>query len=197
MELETGVGEHGRGMERKRATYAELEALPDNVVGEIVGGVLHVSPRPASPHAVVASRLGVMLGGPFDLGSGGPGGWVLLDEPELHLGEDVLVPDLAGWRRERMPRTPRVNAFTLAPDWVCEVLSPSTAVLDRADKLAVYAREGVRHVWLIDPDVFTLEVFRLEGARYSLLGVHSGPARVRAEPFEALELTLSLFWLEQ
>jgi Uma2 family endonuclease len=196
MELETGVGEHGRSMERKPATYADLEALPENRVGEIVGGVLYASPRPASAHAVVSSRLGGILGTAFDWGTEGPGGWAILDEPELHLGSDVLVPDLAGWRRERMPRTPRVTAFTLAPDWVCEVLSPSTAALDRQDKLAVYAREGVRHVWLVDPDAFTVEVMRLEGAGYTVLAVHSGPARIHAEPFEAFAVNLALLWLE-
>jgi Uma2 family endonuclease len=120
----------------------------------------------------------------------------VLDEPELHLHEDVLVPDLAGWRRERMRRPPRTAAFTLAPDWVCEVLSLSTRVLDRAVKLPLYAREGVRHVWLVDPEARTLEVFRLEGEHYSLLATHAGPARVRAEPFDAIELELAFLWGE-
>ena len=183
-------------MEHKPATYADLEALPDNVVGEIVGGVLHVSPRPAGPHTVAASLLGGVLVLPFVGGQGGPGGWFILDEPELHLGEDVLVPDLAGWRRERMPHAPEAVAFTLAPDWACEVLSPSTKALDRNEKLPVYAREGVRHVWLLDPRARTLEVFRLEGAGYSLLATYSGRAHVRAEPFEAVELKLAFLWGE-
>jgi Uma2 family endonuclease len=194
MELETGVGEHGADMERKPATYADLEALPGNVVGELIGDVLHASPRPAGPHTFTASRLGIELGGPFDRGRNGPGGWYILDEPELHLSGDVLVPDLAGWRRERMPRAPEGAAFTLAPDWACEVLSPSTRTLDRQEKLPVYAREGVRHVWLLDPRARTLEVFRLDGADYSLLATHSGPAHVRAEPFEAAELELAYLW---
>ncbi len=192
-----GVEEHGRVMGRKSATYADLEALPEHVVGELIAGELHVSPRPAAPHTVAASRLGGALSGPFDEGRGGPGGWIILDEPELHFGEDVLVPDLAGWRRERMPRPPRTAAFTLAPDWVCEVLSPSTAALDRGIKLPVYGREGVRHVWLMDPEARTLEVFRLEGGRYMLLVTHTGLARVRAEPFETLELDLSFLWGER
>jgi Uma2 family endonuclease len=196
MELETGGGEYGAAMERKPATYADLEALPDNVVGELIGGVLHASPRPAAPHALAASRLGVALGGPFDQGRNGPGGWYIVDEPELHLGEDVLVPDLAGWRRERMPRHPRTATYTLAPDWACEVLSPSTRALDRKVKLPVYAREGVSHLWLMDPVARTLEVFRLAGAEYSLLGAYSGPAVVRAEPFEAAELELAYLWDE-
>ncbi|HSP79040.1 MAG TPA: Uma2 family endonuclease [Myxococcaceae bacterium] len=181
-------------MGRKPATYADLEALPEHLVGELIGGELHVSPRPAAPHLVASSRLGARLVNPFDLGEGGPGGWLILDEPELHLGEDVLIPDLAGWRRERLPAAPRTAAFTLAPDWVCEVLSPSTEALDRGAKLSVYAREGVRHVWLLNPEVRTLEVLRLEGTRYLLLGVHTDEARVRAEPFEAIELPLALLW---
>jgi Uma2 family endonuclease len=197
METGMGVEEHGEVMGRKPATYTDLEALPEHVVGELIAGELHVSPRPAAPHTVAASRLGGGLSGPFDEGRGGPGGWIILDEPELHFGEDVLVPDLAGWRRERMPRPPRTAAFTLAPDWVCEVLSPSTAALDRGMKLPVYGREGVRHVWLMDPEARTLEVFRLEGSRYVLLVTHTGLARIRAEPFEALELDLSFLWGER
>jgi Uma2 family endonuclease len=197
METGMGVEEHGEVMGRKPATYADLEALPEHVVGELIAGELHVSPRPAVPHAVAASRLGGGLSSAFDEGRGGPGGWIILDEPELHFGEDVLVPDLAGWRRERMPRPPRTAALTLAPDWVCEVLSPSTAALDRGIKLPVYGREGVRHVWLMDPEARTLEVFRLEEARYVLLVTHTGLARVRAEPFEALELDLSFLWGER
>lgn len=196
METEAGVEEHGEEMGRKPATYADLEALPEHVVGELIARELHVSPRPAVPHTVAASRLGGELSGPFDRGRGGPGGWILLDEPELHLGEDVLVPDLAGWRRERMPQPPRTAAFSLAPDWVCEVLSSSTATLDRRLKLPVYAREGVRHVWLVDPEARTLEVHRLEGAGHTLLGTHSGRVCVRVEPFEAVELELAFLWGE-
>ena len=196
MELETGVGEHGEVMGRKPATYADLEALPPNKVGELIDGVLYASPRPAFPHGRAAFQLGFELGGPFDRGRGGPGGWFLYFEPELHLGEDVLVPDLAGWRRERMSEPPSTAATTLAPDWVCEVLSPSTKALDRNAKLPVYAREGVRHVWLVDPLARTLEVRRLEGGDYLLLGTSTGLAHVRAEPFEALELALAVLWGE-
>ncbi len=181
---------------RRPATYEDLEALPPHQVGEIIAGELYASPRPATPHARAASRLGMTLGGPFDVGGTGPGGWILLDEPELHLGGDVLVPDLAGWRRERMPKLPSVPALTLAPDWVCEVLSASTEARDRGAKLPVYAREGVRHVWLIDPSVRTLEVFRLEGTLYTLLGTYESQASVRAEPFEVLELSLRVLWEE-
>ncbi|MCL2777658.1 MAG: Uma2 family endonuclease, partial [Polyangiaceae bacterium] len=99
------------------ATYADLEALPPNMVGEILHGVLYAFPRPASRHARATSILGGELIAPFDRGKGGPGGWILLDEPELHFGADVLVPDIAGWRRERMPEMPDAPWFALAPDW--------------------------------------------------------------------------------
>jgi Uma2 family endonuclease len=191
-----GVGEHGEAVERKPASYADLEALPGSVIGELVAGTLYASPRSAMPHTLAASRLGIALGGPFDQGRGGPGGWFVLFEPELHLAEDVLVPDLAGWRRERIPRLPRTAALTFVPDWVCEVLSTSTRVLDRSVKLPVYAREGVRYVWLVDPEARTLEVFRLEGEHYTLLVTHAGAARVRAEPFDAVELELAFLWGE-
>lgn len=183
-------------MAKKPITYADLERLPPNVVGEIVAGALHVSPRPGTPHTLASSTLGYELIGPFQRGTGGPGGWLILDEPELHLGEDVLVPDLAGWHRERLsPEALKAAAQTLAPDWLCEVLSPSTEAFDRSAKLDVYAREGVRHVWLVDPLVHTLEVFRLEGRHFTLLGTHTGDATVHAEPFEALALQLRVLWV--
>lgn len=194
--METGVEVEGSSMGKRPATYADLEALPPHVVGEIVEGELYASPRPAFLHTVAASQLGGELIGPFNRGRGGPGGWIILDEPELHLGADVVVPDLAGWRRERMSRPPRTAATSLAPDWVCEVLSPSTVALDRGAKLRVYARESVRSVWWIDPEARTLEVLRLAGAHFLLLSSHSGDARVRAEPFEAIELELSVLWGE-
>ena len=176
------------------ATLEDLVALPSNVVGEILGGVLHASPRPASPHAAAASALGEELGPAFKRGRGGPGGWVILDEPELHLREDILVPDLAGWRRERMPEMPHAAAFELAPDWVAEILSPSTTAIDRGAKVPIYARERVAHVWLIDPLTQVLEVLRLDGATYRLIATHCADAKVRAEPFDAIELELAILW---
>ncbi|MBS2017268.1 MAG: Uma2 family endonuclease [Deltaproteobacteria bacterium] len=176
------------------ATYADLEALPANMVGEIVRGVLYANPRPASPHAAAASAIGEELGPPFKRGKGGPGGWIILDEPELHLGEDVLVPDLAGWRRTRMPEMPHVAAFELAPDWVCEVASPSTAKLDRGEKLPVYARERVASVWIVEPLQRFLEILRLDGPTYRIVGTHFDDAKVRAEPFDAIELDLAALW---
>jgi Uma2 family endonuclease len=178
---------------RRRATYDDVLAAPRHLVAEIVDGELRLSPRPRIIHARAASRLGASLDGPFDRGAGGPGGWILLDEPELHL-PDVLVPDLAGWRREHLPNLPDEPFLTLAPDWICEVLSPSTEGFDRADKLPVYARVGVQHAWLVDPVIRTLEVFRLESHGWHLAGVWKGDARVRAEPFEVFELALESLW---
>jgi Uma2 family endonuclease len=179
---------------KKRATYQDLEAAPPDQVAEILNGELVVQPRPPNLHSRATSLLGIELGGPFDAGRGGPGGWILLYEPELHLGEDVLVPDYAGWRRTRMPTMPDAPAFELAPDWVCEVLSPSTEARDRADKLPIYAREKVVHVWFIDPRARTLEVLALDGATFRLAGTWRDDAKVRAEPFDAIELELTRLW---
>jgi Uma2 family endonuclease len=176
------------------ATYADLEALPSNLVGEIVRGVLYANPRPAFPHAAAATAISEEIGPPFKRGKGGPGGWVILYEPELHLSSDVLVPDLAGWRRERMPEMPQTAFTTLAPDWACEVLSPSTHKLDRSEKLPVYAREGISHVWLVDPIEQYLEVLRLDGPTYRIVATFAADARVRAEPFDAIELDLAVLW---
>ena len=178
------------------ATYEDLVALPDTLVAEIVNGELHASPRPAPKHARAYSSLGVLIGGPYDHRIGGPGGWWILDEPELHLVRDVLVPDLAGWRRSRMPRLPDTAHFPLAPDWICEVLSPSTAQLDRAKKLAIYAHERVAYAWLVDPLARTLEVLRLEQGRWAPLAAHSDSEAVRAEPFTEIELPLQCLWAD-
>lgn len=181
---------------RKRATYEDVLGAPRHKVAEIIDGDLRLSPRPSLPHSAASSALGEELGPPFKRGKGGPGGWLLLDEPELHLGSDILVPDIAGWRRERLPSVPAEPYLTLAPDWVCEFLSPSTARLDRAEKLPIYAREGVGHVWLIDPAARLLEVYRLDGEHWLLLGTHSDSAKVRAEPFEVFELDLAVLWAD-
>jgi len=178
-------------------TYEDVVNAPDGMVAELIDGELHLQPRPAKPHAAAATALGEELGPPFKRGRGGPGGWIILYEPEIHFGANVLVPDLAGWRRERMPvMTTEEAYFTLAPDWACEVLSPSTLVKDRARKLPIYAAHGVAHVWLIDPVQRLLEVLRLEGGRYSIASTHAGAERVRAEPFDAIELDLAVLWAD-
>jgi len=179
---------------RKPATYQDVLDAPPHVVAELIAGELHTHPRPAPAHASAASVLGMDIGSPFHRGRGGPGGWWILDEPELHLGKDVLVPDLAGWRRERMPEPPSTAYYALAPDWACEVLSPSTARVDRVLKVPIYARERVNYVWLVSPAEQTLEVLQLDGESYRLLATHGGDAVVRVEPFAAVELELQAPW---
>jgi Uma2 family endonuclease len=181
---------------RRRATYQDVLDAPRHKVAEIIRGELRLSPRPAGPHAEVTSTLAAELIAPFKLGRNGPGGWIILFEPELHLDDDIVVPDLAGWRRERLPAVDDVPYFTLAPDWLCEVLSPSTEKADRADKLAIYAAAGVRNVWLLHPIRRTLEVLRLHEARWLALAVHRDDERVRAEPFDAIDLELSALWAD-
>jgi Uma2 family endonuclease len=179
---------------RSPATYEDLRVLPEDVIGELVGGTLFASPRPGAPHALAASGLGGVLHSPFHSGRGGPGGWWILFEPEIHLGSDVLVPDLAGWRRSRLSEIPDAAFFNLAPDWVCEILSPSTARLDLQLKLPVYAGSGVGHAWIVNPAFRTLEVFRLESSKWTLVGVSYGTDVVRAEPFEAIDIDLAPLW---
>lgn len=179
---------------KRRATYEDLAEVPPHLVAQIVDGELITYPRPSARHARVTSRLGMEVGNPFDRGQGGPGGWIILDEPELHLEGDVLVPDLAGWRRERMPELPDAAAFELAPQWVCEVLSLSTRSLDRVAKMNIYAREGVEQVWLIDPEARLLEVFRLSAGQWLRVNSWTGEGGVRAEPFQAIELSLASLW---
>lgn len=176
----------------RRATYQDVLDAPPHVIAQVAGGVLYTHPRPAMPHANVGSSLGVLLGAPFRFGKGGPGGWVLLYEPELHLGRepDILVPDIAGWRRERMPEVPSAAYSTLAPDWLCEILSPSTERFDREIKLSIYLREQVRHLWLIDPLAQTLEAYAHAGRAWEPLAVHRGAGLVRVPPFDAVALDL-------
>ena len=181
----------------RRATYEDVLAAPPHVVAEVLFGVLYTSPRPAPRQARAASRLGGTLDGPFDRGRDGPGGWVLLDEPELHLGSepDILVPDLAGWHRDRLAGLPRERPWTaVAPDWICEVLSPSTQAIDRGLKLEIYLREQVRHVWLIDPINLILEIYRHDGPLWHRVAGYTGNVTVRAEPFDAIELPLQWLW---
>jgi Uma2 family endonuclease len=184
---------------RRQATYDDVRDASDLLVAELIEGDLYTSPRPAMPHARAASALGQDLRS-FDEPPGDadtPGGWWIIDEPELHFGADVLVPDLAGWRRERMPSFPDTAAVTLAPDWACEILSPTTATLDRTRKMPIYARNGVAHLWLIDPTARTLEVYRLEGERWMVASSHGGSTSVRAEPFAAIDIDMRRWWGER
>jgi Uma2 family endonuclease len=184
---------------RRRATYEDLLKVPENMVAEIIDGELYATPRPASPHANAASGIAGDVRGPFHRepdGPGQPGGWWILFEPELHLGPDVVVPDVAGWRRENMPALRNVAYFDQAPDWACEVVSAATAGADRVRKMRIYARESVGHLWLVEPLARTLEVYRLENGRWVVASTYGGSERVRAEPFEAVELELTRWWLE-
>jgi Uma2 family endonuclease len=178
----------------KQATYRDVLEAPDTMVAEVVEGDLYLTPRPSKPHTFALSALGAELQGPFGRGKGGPGGWIILDEPELHLGAEIIVPDLAGWRRDRAPMAGDEPFFTVVPDWVCEIVSPRTGRLDRVKKLPLYAVKQVPHAWIIDPVLRTLEVFRNEGGRWSLIGTHAGKEEVRAEPFAAVPLELAALW---
>ena len=179
---------------KRRATYQDVLDAPEHLVAEIIGGELHLSRRPAVPATSVAFSLSLELGPPFGRGRGGPGGWIILPEPELHLGDDVLVPDLAGWRRERLPELADEAAVTLVPDWVCEVLSPSNERLDRIEKLPLYASLGVQYAWLVHPRLRTLEAFRLHDGKWLTIAVHRDQDRARIEPFEAIELDVGALW---
>ena len=179
----------------KQASYQDIIDLPDNVVGEILDGQLYASPRPGPKHSVATSSLGMDLSSPFQFGrNGGPGGWWILDEPELHIGEQVIVPDIAGWRKDRMPTIPGESFFTVEPDWVCEVLSPSTMRIDRTVKMPLYARVGVAHIWLVDPDPRILEAFELKDERWVLLETLSEDEMVKVAPFDAIDFSLSDLW---
>ena len=178
----------------RRATYQDVVDAPPHKVAEVVDGILHIFDRPASRHTLASSRLGIFIGAPFDQGFDGPGGWWIVDEPQLHLGEDIVVPDLAGWRRERMPVFPDVAYFTLAPDWVCEVLSPSTRKLDLGGKSAVYARAGISHIWFVDPIARSLEARELRGAKWVEIATLHDDATVSLPPFEAISFSLADLW---
>jgi Uma2 family endonuclease len=178
----------------REATYQDVLDAPEHLVAELIDGELFLSPRPAAPHATATMNLSYGLGPPFAHGNGGPGGWIFMFEPELHFGKNVVVPDLAGWRRERLPVVEDVPFLELAPDWLCETLSKSTEKLDRVKKMKVYARAGVSHVWLLDERRRFLEVHRREERHYELIAMFDETETVRAEPFDAIELKLaSLF----
>ena len=179
----------------RSATYDDLLDLPEHVIGEILNAQLITQPRPAPRHARASSIVGGELITAYDQGRGGPGGWWILFEPELHLGRDILVPDLAGWRRESMPNLPEEAYFSSAPDWVCEVLSPGTARIDRAVKMPIYARNGVSWLWLVDPDARTLEVYRLLDSHWLLEHTWQNDDVVNAPPFAEVSLTMSDLWV--
>lgn len=172
------------------ATYADLEAVPGHLVAEIIDGALETHPRPHPRHATAAWDLSTLLGPPFRYGRGGPGGWIFMVEPELHLGSHVVVPDLTGWRRERMPAESTTAYLEIAPDWICEILSPSTVRIDRGPKRRIYAEAGVGHLWLLDPQEGVLEGFALTGGSWLLLGTAQRGETVGLPPFDAVPFLL-------
>ena len=176
--------------------YARLQSLPEGLTGEILNGQLHTQPRPSGLHALVESNLQVEIGGPFGKGRGGPGGWWIIVEPEVHLLRDaeVVVPDLAGWRRERMPQVPEDHRFEVVPDWVCEILSPSTDSKDREIKMPIYVHYGVAYLWLLNPRRRTLEAYALRDGQWHAIAKATGEETVAAPPFEALQLELGALW---
>jgi Uma2 family endonuclease len=182
---------------KKRATYDDLLNIPKNMTGEIIDGELIVTPRPSRKHIYTASSLeGRLI--PYHFGGGGgPGGWIILMDPEISLGEDILVPDLAGWREERFPESEEHNWISVVPDWVCEILSPGSARIDKTEKMPLYAQHGISHLWLIDPLANTLDVFRLETGRWMVLGLFAEDDKVRTEPFPEIEIELAELWLEK
>jgi Uma2 family endonuclease len=179
---------------RRRATYDDVLAAPAHKVAEIIDGELFLSPRPAMPHAAAAVALGSEIYSRFGKHRSDPGGWIVLAEPELHFRDDVVVPDIAGWKRDRLPAVPSAPFLELAPDWLCEVLSPSTERIDRVKKLAVYARVGVNHVWFVNARTRMLEVMRRIDSDWRTIGSYLDDAKVRAEPFEAVEIDLAELW---
>ena len=185
-----------RKQKSRPATYADLEALPPNMVGQILFGVLHAHPRPAPPHWVAAGELQYELTGPFRRGRDGPGGWIFAVEPELHLGPHVLAPDIAGWRSERLTPMPTTAHIETPPDWICEVLSPSTQAIDRTDKLTVYAEFGVKHCWYVDPLARTLEVLALTGDKWLFAATFKNDDAVAAPPFEVHTFALDVLWID-
>ncbi len=181
---------------RRPTLYEQLETLPEGLTGEIIDGQLHAHPRPRWAHALAATRIGADLEGPYGRGRGGPGGWWILVEPEVHFAIDaeVTVPDLAGWRRERIPEPPPGHKIEVVPDWVCEIFSPSTKSVDRELKMPLYARHGVGHAWLVDPSARTLEAYALADSRWTTAHVFRDDELVSAAPFEAVTIRLSELW---
>ena len=177
------------------ATYADLEALPPGDKGEILDGELYVMPRPRSPHAWVETTIAGDIGAPYGRGRGGPGGWWILVEPGIELpASPEVAPDLAGWRRERLPTLPAEESIRVVPDWICEVLSPTTRGYDQLVKRPFYARAGVSWLWYVDPEARTLVASRLDRGRWVELGVWGDDQKARIEPFEQVEIELAAWW---
>lgn len=183
-------------IERKPSLYEQLVALPDGLTGEIINGQLRTQPRPAWPHSLAGSRLGADIEGPYGRGRGGPGGWWIIDEPEVHfiLDTEITVPDIAGWRKARMPSPPEGHKIQIVPDWVCEIFSPSSKSTDREEKMPLYARYGVRFTWLVDPKTHTLETYELADAKWQPSGIFRDDDTVSVAPFDEIVIQLADLW---
>jgi len=179
---------------QRTAVYEDLYTIPDAMIGQIISGELFAMPRPSPRHANSASVLTILIGKTFAVKNGGPGGWVILYEPEIQLGSHTLVPDIAGWKKERLPELPETNWIAVPPDWICEVLSPGTARIDRKKKMPIYAQFGVPYLWLVDPIEKTMEIFKLNAGNWVLMSVYSEDDLVRAEPFQEIEIPLDSLW---
>ena len=181
---------------KKSSLYDRLAALPTELTGEIINGQLRTQPRPAWPHALASSRLGSDIEGPYGRGHGGPGGWWIIDEPEVHFALDieVTVPDIAGWRKQRMPNPPEGHKIQVVPDWICEIFSPSTKSIDREEKMPLYGRYGVSFGWLVDPKAHTLEAYKLVDEKWTPLGFFRDDDTVSVAPFDAIIIHLNELW---
>jgi len=181
---------------QQASLYEQLLCLPERLTGEIIDGQLHTQPRPAWPHALAGARLNADIETAYGRGRGGPGGWWILYEPEIHfiLDKEVLVPDIAGWHRERIPDPPSGHKIQVVPDWICEILSPSTRSKDREVKMPVYARHGVAYAWLVDPQAQSLEAFALHAGLWTEVGSFHGDDRVSVAPFDGISIALADLW---
>lgn len=181
---------------RKRATYDDLYTIPKNMVGEIIDGDIVASPRPSRKHGYSASIIGNELGPPYNMGRGGPGGWIIIGEPEISFGDNILVPDLAGWKKERFPESEDHNWISISPDWVCEIISQGSIRIDRVEKMGIYVQHMVSYFWIIDPSNKTFEALKNEAGRWLIIGTYAEDDKVRAEPFQEIEIDLNCLWLE-
>lgn len=172
--------------------YNQLTELPENLTGEILNGQLYTNPRPSGKHVSVATNLSIDIGSPYQRGKGGPGGWRILVEPEVHfvLDTEVVVPDVAGWRKERLPEVPESHKFMVVPDWVCEIYSPSSENIDRKIKMPLYARFGVSYLWMVHPIQQTLEAFKLHNGNWQLQGAFENKDEICVEPFESISIKM-------
>ncbi|MEZ4220590.1 MAG: Uma2 family endonuclease [Polyangiaceae bacterium] len=171
-------------------------ALAEGENAEVIRGVLVTAPALLPRHSSVRGRLRRLIGGAFDDddGAGGPGGWWIFLEVDVRLSpHDIVRPDIAGWRRQRLPEPWDMRPIDVVPDWICEIISTSNAGRDRVTKRELYAKHGVLHYWIADPVARTLETLRLdpEAGHWVDAGAFDASGRARIAPFTAIEIDLS------